>query len=203
VQFLSNATDEQTLGSPNGSAVTGQIVFSDGTGTLIIDQSPTFAGAIAGFGGNDILDFQRIDYAKLKQPIFSAGHVELSDGGNSVDISLPPSLASTLVASSDGHGGTQVTATGAVPGSAAVEFNLSFLYRETLGYSNDAANIGATHGLMENSHAGSITLLSQYSAAGFGGDGAAKSGLMPIGETDGSINTALSVISANPPNGAH
>jgi hypothetical protein len=195
--------EEQTLGSPNGSVVTGQIVFRDGTETLIIDQSSTFAGAIAGFGGNDLLDFQRIDYAKLKQPIFSAGHVELSDGSNSVNISLPASLASTLVASSDGQGGTQVTATGAVPGSAAVEFNLNFLYRETLGYSNDGPEIAATHGLMDNSQVGSITLLNQYAAAGFGGDGVAKAGTMPIVETDKSMNTTMCLISASPSSGAH
>lgn len=207
VQFLSNAMEEQTLGSPSGSAATGQIVFSDGTGTLIIDQSPTFAGSIAGFGGNDVLDFPHIDYAKLKQPIFSetgtAGHIKLSDGSDSVNISLSLSVASSLVASSDGHGGTQVSITEAPPGSVAAEFNLSFIYTsETLGYSGDGAEIGSSHGFTDNSQAGSITLLSQYAAAGFGGDGAAKAGTMPIVETDNCMNTTMCLISANPTSGA-
>ena len=102
----------ETLELP--SAYSGQISFAADTGTLKLDNSGTFAGTVAGMGGQDTIDFADIDPAKVQTPGYagdaSGGTLNVTDGTHTANIALLGNyLASTFVASSDGHGGTSVT----------------------------------------------------------------------------------------------
>jgi hypothetical protein len=95
------------------SAYSGQLSFTADTGTLKLDNSATFAGTVAGMTGQDTIDFADIDPTKVQQPTYSGtasgGNLPVTDGAHSANIALLGNyLASTFVASSDGHGGTNV-----------------------------------------------------------------------------------------------
>ena len=96
------------------SAFSGTIGFAGPTGTLVIDQSSTFAGTIAGqLATGDVIDLldikaganATIGYSGNNSP----GILSVSDGTHTANIALLGNyMASSFVASSDGHGGTSV-----------------------------------------------------------------------------------------------
>jgi hypothetical protein len=95
------------------SRFSGSVTFASDTGTLKLDNSATFAGTVAGMTGHDTIDFTDIDPTKVQQPTYSGtasgGNLTVTDGTHSANIALLGNyLASTFVASSDGHGGTNV-----------------------------------------------------------------------------------------------
>jgi hypothetical protein len=95
------------------SAYAGTVNFTGATGTLQFDQSSTFSGAVVGMLEQDTLDFRDVNFVAALLPSFSGtsagGTLRVSDGVHSPSISLLGDyLASTFVASSDGHGGTSI-----------------------------------------------------------------------------------------------
>jgi hypothetical protein len=95
------------------SVYSGMVTFAGNTGTLQIDQSSTFSGTVAGMSGQDTLDLRDINPAKVHTPTFSgtssSGTLTVTDGTHTANIALLGNyLASTFVASSDGHGGTSI-----------------------------------------------------------------------------------------------
>ena len=92
----------------------GSVTFAGASGTLVLDDSASFTGTVAGMTGSDSIDFADIDPTKVQQPTFngnsSGGTLNVTDGTHSANIALLGNyLASTFTASSDGHGGTAVT----------------------------------------------------------------------------------------------
>jgi hypothetical protein len=88
--------------------------FGANTGTLKLDNPASFAGTVAGMTGQDTIDFADIDPTKVQSPSYSGtaagGTLTVTDGTHTANIALLGNyLASTFVASSDGHGGTSVT----------------------------------------------------------------------------------------------
>jgi hypothetical protein len=111
-------SDPSTIGPGEtlelGSAYAGQVSFAADTGILELLNSASFAGTVAGMSGKDTIDFTDIDPTKVQIPSFSgtstSGTLTVTDGLHSSNIALLGNyLASTFVASSDGHGGTNVT----------------------------------------------------------------------------------------------
>src|ERR1700730_5130093 len=95
------------------STYSGQVSFTASTGTLELLNSSSFAGTVAGMTGQDTIDFADIDPTKVHQPIYSGnasgGTVTVTDGAHTANIALLGDyMASSFVASSDGHGGTNV-----------------------------------------------------------------------------------------------
>ena len=95
------------------SASSAAISFGGTTGTLKLDNSPSFTGTVAGMSANDTIDFADLNFATIAKPSFagtsSAGTLTVTDGSHTANIALLGNyLASTFVASSDGHGGTLV-----------------------------------------------------------------------------------------------
>ena len=95
------------------SASSAAISFGGTTGTLKLDDSPSFTGTVAGMSANDTIDFADLNFATIAKPSFagtsSAGTLTVTDGSHTANIALLGNyLASTFVASSDGHGGTLV-----------------------------------------------------------------------------------------------
>jgi hypothetical protein len=95
------------------SAFDKQATFVGDTGTLKLDNSSSFAGTVAGMSGQDTIDFADIIFATVQSPTFSGnssgGTLAVTDGTHTASIALLGNyLASTFVASSDGHGGTSV-----------------------------------------------------------------------------------------------
>jgi hypothetical protein len=117
--------DEAFLATPNNIPVTaggsmelsnpyaGNITFAGTSGTFKFDSSNVFAGTVAGMTGQDTLDFADIDPNKVHTPTFSGtsshGTLTVTDGSHTANVILLGNyLSSTFVASSDGHGGTNV-----------------------------------------------------------------------------------------------
>ena len=101
----------ETLELP--SAYSGTIAFAASTGTLKLDNSASFTGTVAGLTGQDTIDFADINFANAQQPSFSGnasgGTLAVTDGTHTANIALLGNyIASTFVASSNGHGGTAV-----------------------------------------------------------------------------------------------
>jgi len=95
------------------SAYAGSVTFAGSTGTLLLDDSSSFTGAIAGMTGQDTLDFRDMNPATIKTPTYSgtssSGTLTVSDGTHTANIALSGNyLGSSFVASSDCHGGTSV-----------------------------------------------------------------------------------------------
>jgi hypothetical protein len=95
------------------SAFSGPTTFTGTSGTLQLDNSASFTGTVAGMAGQDTIDFTDIDPTKVQAPIYSGdasgGTLMVTDGAHTANIALIGNyLASTFVASSDGHGGTNV-----------------------------------------------------------------------------------------------
>src|SRR5262249_60243407 len=91
----------------------GPATFMGSSGILQLDQSARFAGTVAGMTGQDTLDLRDISFATIQSPAYSGtstgGTLTVSDGKHTAQIALQGNyLASTFVASSDGHGGTNV-----------------------------------------------------------------------------------------------
>ena len=95
------------------SAYSGTITFAGSTGTLQLDSSSSFNGTVAGLAGQDTLDLRDINSAMVQTPIYSGnssgGVLTVTDGTHTAQIALLGNyLASTFVASADGHGGTAI-----------------------------------------------------------------------------------------------
>jgi hypothetical protein len=95
------------------SAYAGAVAFAGSTGTLELDNSSSFSGTVAGMSGQDKIDFADINFATVKTPTYSGdrsgGTLTLTDGTHTANIALLGNyLASTFVASGDGHGGTNI-----------------------------------------------------------------------------------------------
>jgi hypothetical protein len=96
-----------------GTASAAAVTFFAGTGTLKLDNSSSFAGTVAGMTANDSIDFADINFATIQTPTFSGnssgGTLQVTDGTHTANIALLGNyMASSFVASSDGHGGTSV-----------------------------------------------------------------------------------------------
>jgi hypothetical protein len=109
----SNTTIDAGTTLELSSAYNGAVTFAASTGTLQLDQSSSFSGTVAGMSGQDTLDLRDINSATVQTPTFSGnssgGTLSVTDGTHSANIALLGNyLASTFVASSDGHGGTSV-----------------------------------------------------------------------------------------------
>jgi len=91
----------------------GTVTFAADTGTLKLDNSPSFAGIVAGMSGQDRIDFTDINFATVQKPTYagnsSGGTLVVTDGTHTANITLVGNyLTSTFVPSNDGHGGTPV-----------------------------------------------------------------------------------------------
>jgi hypothetical protein len=91
----------------------GPVTFAGSTGTLVLDQSASFTGTVAGMSGADAIDFADIDPSKVGAPSYSgdasSGTLHVTDGTHSGNIALLGNyMASVFIAGSDGHGGTSV-----------------------------------------------------------------------------------------------
>jgi 20S proteasome alpha/beta subunit len=91
----------------------GQVTFNASTGTLKLDNSSSFSGTVVGMNAQDTLDLADINFAAHQQPVFldgtSGGTLSITDGTHTANIALLGSyMASTFIASSDGHGGTYI-----------------------------------------------------------------------------------------------
>jgi hypothetical protein len=98
---------------PAPSSFAGVVAFTGSSGTLLLDHSSGFTGTVAGMSGQDTIDFSDINFATPQAPSYSGtssgGTLTVSDGSHTANIALIGNyLASTFVASSDGHGGTSV-----------------------------------------------------------------------------------------------
>jgi Bacterial Ig-like domain len=93
------------------------VIFAPGSaGTLRFDHSSTFAGTVAGLALGNYLDLADIAFKSNTAPAYTpnggntGGTLKVTEGASSVNIALLGNyLASSFVASSDGHGGTLVT----------------------------------------------------------------------------------------------
>jgi hypothetical protein len=96
-----------------GTASAAPVTFFAGTGTLELDNSSSFSGTVAGMTASDSIDFADINFATIQTPTFngtsSGGTLHVTDGTHTANIALLGNyMASTFVASSEGHGGTSV-----------------------------------------------------------------------------------------------
>jgi uncharacterized membrane protein len=83
------------------------------SGTLQLDQSSSFSGAVAGMSGQNTIGLWDINPATVKTPTFlgasSGGTLTVADGANTANIALLVNyMSSMFVASSDGHGCTNI-----------------------------------------------------------------------------------------------
>jgi len=95
------------------SPYAGPVTFAGSTGTLQLDDPSSFTGTVAGLTGQDTLDLMYINPATVRTPTYSGnssgGTLTVTDGTHTANIALLGNyLASTFVASSDGHGGTAI-----------------------------------------------------------------------------------------------
>jgi ribosomal protein L6P/L9E len=95
------------------SAFAGNVTFTGPTGTLKLDNSSSFSGTVSGLAGHDMIDFADMLFATVEPPSFSGnsqgGTLTVTDGSHTANLALLGNyLASTFVASSDGHGGTNI-----------------------------------------------------------------------------------------------
>jgi hypothetical protein len=111
-------SDPTTIGAGEtlelASASSDAIIFTAHTGTLKLDNPASFAGSVAGMGGQDAIDLVGIDASQVATPSYSGdasgGTLRVTDGVHAANIALLGNyLASAFVTSSDGHGGTSVT----------------------------------------------------------------------------------------------
>ena len=95
------------------SSFVGPVTFAGSTGTLKLDQSQSFSGTIAGFGGQDQIDLADVGYGAkstlgyLVNSNNTGGALTLNDGTHTATLALLGQyIAGSFVAASDGHGGT-------------------------------------------------------------------------------------------------
>jgi hypothetical protein len=84
------------------------------SGTLRLDASSSYTGTVSGFTAGDTFDLTDINFAIVQTPVFSGdatgGTLTVTDGSHTAKIALLGNyLASTFVASNDGHSGTFIT----------------------------------------------------------------------------------------------
>jgi hypothetical protein len=91
----------------------GNVQFAAGTGTLQLDDAQHFAGLISGLSGQDVLDLADIGFSPNMSLGYAAntnnsgGNLTVNDGTHMASLALLGNyMASSFVASSDGHGGT-------------------------------------------------------------------------------------------------
>ena len=119
------------------------VVFSPTSpGTLVLDQSENFSGHIFGFGNHDQIDLGDVAFSTLTSLTYSTGHLAVSNGNNSVSLSIEGSYSSSSFSiSTDGHGGTLITedpATNSAPVASMADQILQSNYAPTLSSSNSA-----------------------------------------------------------------
>jgi large repetitive protein len=95
------------------SPYAGPVTFAGSTGTLQLENPSSFTGTVAGLTGQDALDLLYINPTTVQTPTYSGnssgGTLTVTDGTHTANIALLGNyLASTFVASSDGHGGTAI-----------------------------------------------------------------------------------------------
>jgi Bacterial Ig-like domain (group 1)/Bacterial Ig-like domain/FG-GAP-like repeat len=110
--FTINASTELELFGPS----TANVTFATGsTGTLRLDDSSQFAGTVAGLALGNYLDLADQSYQGNNAPTYNStgantGTLIVTEGGITIDIGLLGNyMASSFIASSDGHGGTLLT----------------------------------------------------------------------------------------------
>jgi hypothetical protein len=91
----------------------GPVTFAGSTGTLQLENPSSFTGTVAGLTGQDTLDLLYINPGTVHTPTYSGntsgGILTVTNGTHTANIALLGNyLASTFVASSDGHGGTAI-----------------------------------------------------------------------------------------------
>jgi hypothetical protein len=85
------------------------------TGTLELDDPSQFSGTVAGLALGNYIDLSGLAYLGNNSPAFhstgnNTGTLAVTEGASTINIALLGNyLASSFVASSDGHGGTLVT----------------------------------------------------------------------------------------------
>jgi hypothetical protein len=110
---LSGSTDLELFGASSAA-----VSFASGAAaTLKLDDPQQFGGQISGFGGKDQLDFADIGFSAHTTLAYQAnaqkngGTLTVSDGWNTAHIALLGQYAaSSFVKSSDGLGGTLISA---------------------------------------------------------------------------------------------
>jgi hypothetical protein len=108
----------------NGTVISGELLelkpgevenvqFAADTGTLKLGDAQHFAGLISGFSGQDVLDLADIAFSPNMSLGYAAntnnsgGNLTVNDGTHVASLALLGNyMASSFVASSDGHGGT-------------------------------------------------------------------------------------------------
>jgi hypothetical protein len=116
-----------SLAGPSGSATIGTgatlelqasdsatVTFQGPTGTLLLDDAPTFSGQIVNFTGNgslsgsDQIDLSDINYSSV-QDSYANGVLTVTDGSNTAELSFSGSYTlANFDFASDGSGGTIV-----------------------------------------------------------------------------------------------
>jgi autotransporter passenger strand-loop-strand repeat protein len=101
-----------TVEITSGGSVGGTVTFAANSGTLVLDQSTTFSGTVAGMTAQDKLDLRDIHFATAS--FTSAGNttsttLTVTDGTDTAHILLLGNyMASTFTLSNDTHGGTSI-----------------------------------------------------------------------------------------------
>jgi probable HAF family extracellular repeat protein len=105
------------INAPSADAVT----FAGNSGELQLGQSQSFAGTVAGFGGQDQIDLGDIAAGANATLGYAAnsgntgGTLTVSDGTNTANLALLGQYtAASFAVASDGHGGTMITEPAAV-----------------------------------------------------------------------------------------
>ena len=90
------------------SSFVGPVTFAGSTGTLKLDQSQSFSGTIAGFGGQDQIDLADVGYG-AKSTLGNLVNSNNTGGAFTHTATLAllsQYIAGSFVAASDGHGGS-------------------------------------------------------------------------------------------------
>jgi VCBS repeat-containing protein len=95
------------IGTDGANAVT----FAGSSGMLVLGQSASFTGSVAGFGGADQIDLEDIAFTTASTLGYSGdaagGVLSVGDGSHVAQLALLGSyMASSFVTGGDGHGGT-------------------------------------------------------------------------------------------------
>ena len=95
-------------------AYAGKMTFLGPTGTLLLDNSATFAGVVSGMGGGNVIDLRDLGWAEAALSYAGdsgSGELSINSGARSADFKLLGSYSvADFTLSSDGHGGTLIAA---------------------------------------------------------------------------------------------
>jgi hypothetical protein len=117
---------QTTIANDTTLAIVGassqSVTFAGNAGSLLLDQSQSFTGTVAGFGGQDQIDLGDIAYSDVATTLdywmnsdSSGGTLTVSDGSHTANLSLLGQYAaSSFAMASDGHGGTLITEAAAI-----------------------------------------------------------------------------------------